>query len=267
MASTLMLALVLALMHAPAARATGLLQAWQAAAAHDPSMDVAAAARATAAPRREQARALWRPTVDLTGSLGLASGSSQTRGAAFSAAGLGRSEGVGFDTSINGGRAGRWGVQAMQPLYDPARRARQAELELSADLAELQWQAARQSLMLRTAERYFDLALAQQTLLVLQRQAQAVQRADDEAKDRYSLGSAPITDVHEARARLAAVQAQLLAAQTALAVQRERLADSTALPPDTLSARLPAEGTSGGPADTSPAPVGAPRTLADWGAA
>ncbi|MDE2081904.1 MAG: TolC family outer membrane protein [Burkholderiales bacterium] len=222
------------------ALATDLLQAWQGAVRNDREIDVANAAHATAQPQRDQASALWRPNVGLTAAVGVGRSQTAATGAQFSAPGLGTSSGVGFDTSINHGTAGRWALQAVQPLYDPARRARQQQLSLTADLADLQWQAAQQALMLRTAERYFDLALAQETLRVLQRQSEAVARAAAEAQDRFKLGSAPITDTHEAQARLAAIRAQLLAAQTELEIRRERLADSTALPPATLVAELPA---------------------------
>ena len=238
-AASLTVSLALTLALPSTAGATDLLQVWQAAAQNDRDLDVANAEHAAAQPRRDQASALWRPTVGLTAALGLGRSQTETSGAQFSAPGLGTSAGVGFDTSINHGTAGRWALQAVQPLYNPERRAQQQQLGLSVDLADLQWRAARQTLMLRTAERYFDLALAQESLRVLERQLQAVQHAATEAQDRFKLGSAPITDSHEAQARLAAIRAQVLAAQTDLQVKRDLLADSTALPAATLDASLP----------------------------
>ena len=70
--------------------------------------------------------------------------------------------------------------------------------------------------------------------------APAPERASDEALDRFKLGAVPVTDTHEAQARLAGVRAEALAAQTDLQLKRQALADSTALAPDSLSARLPA---------------------------
>jgi outer membrane protein len=81
-----------------------------------------------------------------------------------------------------------------------------------------------------------------------------VQHAATEAQDRFRIGSAPVTDAHEAQARLAAVRAQVLAARTDLQVKRDLLADSTALPAATLSAGLPR---------AEPAPV-SPRALEAW---
>lgn len=253
MRRTLRITLLALACSAPAARATDLLQAWQAAQQNDRELAVARAAQATAQPRREQAAALWRPGVAFSASAGLATGESEMRGAQFSAPGLGTSSGVNFGTSVTGGSATRWALQASQPLYHPQRRAQQQQLGLQADRAELEWQAAQQALMLRTAQRYFDVALAQEAVGVLDVQLQAVQKAATEAQDRFDIGSAPVTDTHEARARLAALRAQRLAAQTDLDVKRRALADSTGLAPSALAVRLPGD-----------AAATAPRTLDAW---
>ena len=223
----------------PAAWATDLLQAWQAAQQNDSELAVARAAHGTAQPQRDQAAALWRPGVALTASAGLATNENEMRGAQFSAPGLGTSNGVNFATSVTGGTATRWALQASQPLINPVRSAQQQQLGLQADMTDLQWQAASQATMLRTAQRYFDVAVAQEALQVLDRQLQAVQKASTEAQDRYELGSLPITDTHEARARLAGLRAQRLAAQTDLDVKRRLLADSTGLPASSLAVQLP----------------------------
>jgi outer membrane protein len=233
-------ALALALsVAAPAAMAADLVEVWQAAARNDRTLAVAGAAHAAAQPRRAMAEALWRPNVALSASLGIAGSDTSTQGAQFSAPGFGQSGGVAFATSVNSGTAARAALTAVQPLYNPQRRAQQQQLGLSVDLADLQWQAARQALMLRTAERYFDLALAEEALRVQQRQLESVQRAGDEAQDRFKLGSVPVTDTYEAQARLGGVRAQRLAADSELRLKRQWLADSTGLPAETLQARLP----------------------------
>lgn len=233
------LALALASFVPPAA-AADLLQVWQAAVGHDKAHAVDGAAHAAAQSRRAQAAALWKPQVGLTAGVGLATQETDSQGAQFSAPGFGQSAGVGFSTSVTQGSAVSWSIGASMPLYNPERRARQQQLNLSVDAADLAWQAATQSLMLRTAERYFDVALAGETVQVLQRQVQAVQRAAAEARDRFRLGAVPVTDTHEAHARLAALQAQLLAAESDLLNKQAVLADSTGLPADGLRAQLPA---------------------------
>lgn len=232
--------LAAALLLAPAAHATDLLQAWQAAEQHDRELAVARAAHGAADPQRRQASALWRPGVGMTASAGWGYGENQMRGAQFTAPGMGTNNGVDFGTSVTGGTATRVALQASQPLYNPERRAQQQQLNLQADMGDLQWQAAQQAAMLRTAQRYLDLAVAQEALRVLDSQLDAVRRAATEARDRFDLGAAPITAVHEARAQQAQLQARRLAAQSDLDIKRRQLADTTGLPPDSLQARVPA---------------------------
>lgn len=248
------MALSLAAGPAPAAPPTGLVEVWRAAEQNDREYAVARAALQAALPRRDQATALWRPNVLASTTLGVATQENDSRGVHFNAPGIGESDGVGFATSVHNGSSSRVAISAVQPLYNPERRARQQQLGLAVDIAEIDAQAARQALMLRTAQRYFDLALAEESLRVLQLQQAAVQRAFDEAQDRFKLGAVPVTDTHEAAARLAAVRAQVLAAAADLQVKRGLLADSTGLPGPSLMARLPA-----GRYDALP-----PRPLGQW---
>ena len=235
------------------AGAADLLQAWQAAQQHDRSYAVARAAHAAAQPRRDQAAALWRPNVALSAAAGIGTHDSDVRGAQFSAPGMGTSSGVDFSTSVRGGGATRWALQASQPLINPQRRVQQQQLSASVDVAEVQWQAAQQALMLRTAQQYFEVALAQEALRVLGSQLSAVQRTSDEVQERFTLGQLPVTDTHEARARLSGLRAQQLAAQSALDIKRRQLADSTGLSGADLVAYLPADN-----------PPAAARTLEAW---
>ena len=235
--STLVLAAAWAL--APAAHALTLVEAWQAAEQHDSQLATARAAAGVAEPQRQQAAALWRPQVAFTASAGLGASDTTMRGAQFSAPGLGTSNGVDFATSIHGGATTRLALQASQPLYNPQRRAQQRQLKLQADRAELALQAARQGAMLRTASAYLGLAMAHEKLRVLQGQIEAVERAAKEAQDRFDIGAAPITAVHEAGAELAQLQARLAGAQAELQTRARLLADATGLPAASLAVQLP----------------------------
>ena len=226
--------------HAPPVLAADLATVWQAAAQHDKTLAVANAAHAAAQPRRDQAAALWRPNVALGTSVGVAGSNTATQGAQFSAPGFGTSRDVGFATSVNSGVAARLAVTLVQPLYNPQRRAQQQQIGLGVDMADLQWQADQQALMLRTAERWFNLALADEALRVQQQQLDAVQRASTEAQDRFKLGATPVTDTYEAQARLGGVRAQRMAAEVELRLKQQQLADSSGLPVAQLQARLPA---------------------------
>ena len=209
------------------AAANGLLQAWRAAQQHDLDYVAAQAAHEAALARRGQAASLWRPSVNLSATAGRGTSETSIRGARFSTPALGTSNGVDFDTSVRNGNSWRVAIQASQPLFDRERDAQKRQIELSIDAGELQWQAARQSSMLRTADAWFDAALAAQALRVLQQQQGAVEHALAEARDRYALGSAPVTDTHEAAARAQTLRAQVLAAQAQLEIQRSALSDIT----------------------------------------
>lgn len=212
-----------------AAWAQDLLTVWQAAAQHDRQLAVARAERAATQTLREQADALWRPSVSLAVSAGLGAQDTAMRGARFSAPGMGQIDEARFATSVDGGLATRLGVTVQQPLINPARDAQREQLRLSADMGDTAWHGAQAELMLRTAERYLALALADERVRVLGGQVQALERARAEAHDRYRIGSSPITDTYEADAALAGVRAQQSAAMLEAGIRRQALAGSTGL--------------------------------------
>jgi outer membrane protein len=225
---------------APGAWALDLMEAWRAALAHDPAYASAQAAYQAGQTQERQASALWRPALALQAGAGAGYADSATRNARFAAPGLGTSNGVAFDTSVHGGTATNAGIELRQPLYDRDRDAQAEQLRLGVQQAQLAWDDAQAELMLRTAQTYFDLALAGEQVRLIERQLAAVTRAQAEAQDRFDLGDNPITDVHEATARAQALSAQQLAAQAQLEVRRAALADLTGLPPlDAAALALP----------------------------
>jgi len=224
------------------AHATDLLQVWQAARQHDPQGTLVEASRAAGTSRHEQGAALWRPQVGLTASAGHASANSQMNGAQFAAPpNFPATSGVAFATSVQGGTATRWVLSARQPLYNAERSAQQKQLDLGADAANIEGQNAQQEWMLHTTQRYFDVVLAEQRLALLQAQQTAVEKALTEAKDRFAIGDAPVTDTHEATARARALQAQRVAASNDLEMARTVLGDITGLSPAELQLLRPAE--------------------------
>jgi outer membrane protein len=174
------------------------------------------------------------------------SSESSTAGAQFSAPGFPQTDDVNFNTSVNNGALGRWTVEARQPLISRERLARSRQLELSADIADLEWQEARQTLMLTTAQSYFAVALASESLRILQQQKAAVERELDEALDRHKLGDVPVTETYEASARVEAIKAQVLAAETDLQLKQLALSDVTGLQPEAMHLLFPASGSTPG---------------------
>ena len=225
------------------AGATDLLQVWHAARQHDPQAAALDAGRAAGVARREQGASLWRPNVGLSASAGWSGAESRMEGAQFAAPIFPEPVNqASFGTSVNGGTATRWGLSARQPLYDATRSAQSRQLGIAADAAELEYRHGRQEWMLQITQRYFDLVLAERRLALLQQQHAAVEKALVEAKDRFAIGDAPITDSHEAAARARGLQAQLVAAGNELELARQLLADSSGLPADGIKPLAPASG-------------------------
>ena len=146
---------------------------------------------------------------------GVANNDSSTTGARFSAPGFGtrrRRQLRHLDQRRHGDALGAAGAPAaVQPR---ARCAASASSSSRPTWPTSNGSAAQQALMLRVAERYFDAALAVESLRVLRRQQEAVERSLLEARDRFKLGDAPVTDTHEAAARAQAIRAEVLAAET-----------------------------------------------------
>jgi outer membrane protein len=235
-----LLAVVMVLLVASPAEATDLLEAWQAAQKSGLEGLAARQAKQAGDARSVQASTLWNTTVHVSGTAGIANSTTRTTGAQFSGPGFGSSNNIGFNTSVEAGLSDRLALQVRKPLVSGDRAAQQRSLELSAQAAGDEWNDAQQFIMLRIAERYFDLAQADEALRVLRRQQAAVEMALKEARDRFTLGATPVTDAHEAAARAGAVKAQVLAAETQVELARMALADATGLDPKRIEALVPA---------------------------
>jgi outer membrane protein len=195
-----------------AAQAADLMGAWQAALARDPEITAARALHEQATFRQEQAKALWAPMVSAGGAVGIGGADSRTKGAEA----MGQSD-VTFKTNVNAGALTRASIGAQKAWISPEREAQSKQLELSAQIAQTQWQLAQQALIMRTAQRYFDVVGAEQTLTVLQRQQKAMQQAAAEISKRQSVGDASVMDVQEANARVSEIRAHVLTHENNLA--------------------------------------------------
>ena len=228
------------LLAAHSACATDLMDVWRAAQLHDLDYSAAMSGHQAGAAKGAEANALWRPTVQLSGTAGRMTSDTATQGAQFSTpTSLTPTNGVAFNTSVNNGNLDRWTLSAKQPLINRDRLAQSRQLHLNVEASDLEWQIARQSLILRTTERYFDVVMAQESLLVLRRQAQSIEKSLGEIKARFQLGDVPVTDTHEATARMEAIQAQLLSSESDLQLKLAALADATGISPDKLMVMKP----------------------------
>ena len=187
---------------APAVHAAAdLVDAWLAAQQHDAVYQAARAQLEAGQTRQRQARALGLPEVSVNGSAGYMTNDRNTTGAQFSAPGFGASNDATFRTSIDGGQTTAWGLTLQQPLYNAQRQASAQQLERQSQLAQAEFRAAQQDLILRAAQAYFGLVLAEETLATLTAQKAAAGHALDVAREKFDAGATPVTDREEAQAR------------------------------------------------------------------
>ena len=116
-----------------------------------------------------------------------------------------------------------WTVTLTQPLFRWQNWVAYTQSELAVAQAEAQFVLARQDLTVRAAQAYFDVLLALDTLAVAQAQKVAIAEQLESAKRNFEVGTATITDTHEAQARYDLTSAQEIAADNDLTVKRQVL--------------------------------------------
>jgi len=88
---------------------------------------------------------------------------------------------------------------------------------------EAQFRIAIQDLVLRVAQAYFDVLIAQDTVQLAEAQKTAISEQLEQAKRNFEVGSATITDTLEAQSRYDLTSAQQIAVQNDLEIKRRAL--------------------------------------------
>ena len=101
--------------------------------------------------------------------------------------------------------------------------------------AEVDYRAAQQDLILRTAERYFNVLAAKDTLTAAQGTHEALARQLQQAEKRFEVGLIAVTDVQESKAAYDSATADLIQAKRNLATQGELLRELTGTTFDELA--------------------------------
>ncbi|HEU5282811.1 MAG TPA: TolC family outer membrane protein, partial [Burkholderiales bacterium] len=114
-------------------------------------------------------------------------------------------------------------ISITQPLYRPQNvavydQARSQVLQSDAVFAQ-----ATQDLILRVAQAYFDVLLAQDTVVFAQAQLTAIGRQLEQAKRNFEVGTATITDTHEAQSRYDLTVSLEIVAKNELEVRKRLL--------------------------------------------
>jgi len=205
------------------AHAIDLLQVYKEALANDA---VYASARATLAAGSEkitQGRAGLLPVIGVGGSY------SRTDSEAVSS-------GVGISRD---GRSNGYTVSLSQPLFRWANWQQYQQGKLSVAASEAQFAQAQQDLIVRVSQAYFDVLAAQDTLASVQAQKTAITEQLASAKRNFEVGTATITDSHEAQARFDLSVAQEFAAESDLQIKRTALEQIVGKPVGELATLRP----------------------------
>ncbi len=116
-----------------------------------------------------------------------------------------------------------YGVTLVQPLFREQNWAAYNEADLQVAIADAQYKLAEQDLILRSAQTYFDVLIAQDTVHLNAAQKTAISQQLEQAKRNFEVGTATITDTYEAQARYDLIIAQELAAASDLEIKRRTL--------------------------------------------
>jgi outer membrane protein len=201
--------------------AASLLEIYQQALQSDPAIHEAEARRLAALEARPQARSAYLPQVSLTGDYSMTERTGPTI----------------FQPDLNGPRLTAdltsetdvmdWGIIMRQTIFswDSIVNLKRADKQVAK--AEAVREAAQQDLIIRVAQRYFDVLGAEDQLRSIHADRQAIARQLEQAKQRFEVGLIAITDVQESQAAYDQSVANEIAAKRRLATAREFLREIT----------------------------------------
>ncbi len=212
-------ALTLAL--APAAHAANLSDTYRDALAYDAQYAAARAAYQADQEKSVQGRAGLLPSVNVGGNASYQNVDASFREESFAS------------NSI--------GVNATQPLYRKQNWVRYAQSKEQVKIAETQFKSAEQDLILRVSQAYFDVLQSQDNLVFIAAQKAAITEQLAAAKRNFEVGTATITDTHEAQARYDLAVAQEIAEQNTYNIRLRALEKLIGKPAGSLDALVEGE--------------------------
>lgn len=135
-----------------------------------------------------------------------------------------------------------WDISLNQPLFNMSSWYTYKQGSTLSELAEAQFGADQQSLIVRVAEAYFNVLRAVETLEATIAEEKALAKQLEQTKQRFDVGLTAITEVHEAQAAFDSARASTLVARGNLSINYEALEVLTGKPEDKvapLSAKFP----------------------------
>jgi outer membrane protein len=110
-----------------------------------------------------------------------------------------------------------------QPLYRPQNYAAYGQAKTQVVQSDAVFAQATQDLILRVAQAYFDVLLAEDTIVFAQSQLEAIGRQLEQARRNFEVGTATITDTHEAQSRYDITVSLEITARNDAEVRRRQL--------------------------------------------
>ena len=121
------------------------------------------------------------------------------------------------------GNSNGYTVTLTQPLFNWQNFQVYREAGFKAVQAEATFGQATQDLIVRAAQAYFDVLASQDSLAFIQAQKVAISEQLAQAKRNFEVGTATITDTHEAQARFDLATSQEIASQSDLEIKKRAL--------------------------------------------
>jgi outer membrane protein len=199
------------------AQSASLLEIYQQALQGDPQIHEAEARRLAALEAKPQARGVLLPQISATGDWS----STDTAGSSFS---IINSATTSFDQQSD---STNWGFGLRQTLFRWDQIVNLKRADKTVTKAEAVREAAQQDLIVRVAQRYFDVLAAEDRLTSINADRDAIARQLEQAKQRFDVGLIAITDVQESQAAYDQSVANEIGAKRSLASAREFLREIT----------------------------------------
>jgi outer membrane protein len=203
------------------AYSASLLEIYQQALQSDPQIHEAEARRLAALEAKPQARSAYLPQISANGNY-----STSDRSGPIGIFNPDTGERVTVDADIETD-VFSWDLTLRQSIFrwDQIIGLRQADKTVAK--AEAVREAAQQDLIIRVAQRYFDVLAAEDRLTSIHADRTAIARQLEQAKQRFEVGLIAITDVQESQAAYDNAVANEIAAKRSLATAREFLREIT----------------------------------------
>lgn len=231
------------------ANAASLLEIYQQALQSDPQIHEAEARRLAALEARPQARGAYLPQVSFSSGYTM----NEQSGPDFAQVDAPPAPPV-VVTATTESDVLNWRFDLRQSIFrwDQIVNLRRADKTIAR--AEAVREAAQQDLIVRVAQRYFDVLAAEDTLTSIHADRTAIARRLEQAKQRFEVGLIAITDVQESQAAYDNSVADEIGAKRSLATAREFLREITGEYVSQLSA----------PKDDFPLRTPNPNAERDW---